>query len=390
MRPGGLEQGTGFAPPQHEPSTPSQGSRHSQHGSGQGCGRTTGCAPTFPPGFAQQSQGNTMFQQQMQQRPPIVEQQAFLQQNGQNGQSFQQQTAQMPGQGPVWYGAGWMPRGPNVGMAPSFAGCGPRGPCPSSCPNPNFAGGPMPSGQAPSGMGCGSQLGGMNPSMSNLQNVLGLIGSWSDEELLALQSHLSDLFVTVQQRRMIPERFGARLDGSSTVDPFVVRFQFQDSQVLLVAAKLDLTRTSLQRVRSGWPQHQFHLRRNGVHVRKRSTSGETTWMSSRLGQLRHHWSFRLRSNMRLVGHVRSLGTRCQWLSKLDLGGFWPLWERHLSITQDVRHLLECFVKVCLWPQSVASWALVHSLQTVSSLLDSWLLSFRFAVVQKLCHLELVW
>ena len=80
---------------------------------------------------------------------------------------------------------------------------------------------PMPSGQAPSGMGCGSQLGGMNPSMSNLQNVLGLIGSWSDEELLALQSHLSDRFVTVQQRRMIPERFGARLDGSSTVDPFV-------------------------------------------------------------------------------------------------------------------------------------------------------------------------
>ena len=221
MSPGGLEQGTGFAPPQHEPSTPSQGSRHSQHGSGQGCGRTTGCAPTFPPGFAQQSQGNTVFQQQMQQRPPIVEQQAFLQQNGQNGQSFQQQTAQMPGQGPVWYGAGWMPRGPNVGMAPSFAGCGPRGPCPSSCPNPNFVGGPMPSGQAPSGMGCGSQLGGMSPSMSNLQNVLGLIGSWSDEELLALQSHLSDRFVTVQQRRMIPERFGARLDGSSTVDPFV-------------------------------------------------------------------------------------------------------------------------------------------------------------------------
>ena len=67
----------------------------------------------------------------------------------------------------------------------------------------------------------GPQLGGMTPQAASMQEVLGIVGGWSDNQLQTLQQHLNERFVSMQQRRLIPERFGDRGDAGVQTD-FVV------------------------------------------------------------------------------------------------------------------------------------------------------------------------
>ena len=115
----------------------------------------------------------------------------------------------------------------------------PRAPClgPSGCQNLSSAnpsmclGGTNPNmplgSQNPSTcLGCGTsnsvpfgpQLGGVTPQAASMQEVLGIVGTSGDNQLQTLQQHLSERFVSMQQRRLIPERFGDRGDTGVQTD----------------------------------------------------------------------------------------------------------------------------------------------------------------------------
>ena len=132
-------------------------------GVGPGCG--AGMYPGLQPGMFQQQGFPTM--------PPAMTQQH--QQGPQTG-------------GPNWFGAQWVPRAP--GLGPS--GCQNLSSAnPSMClggANPNM---PLGSQNPSMCLGCGTsnsvpfgpQLGGVTPQAASMQEVLGIVGTWSDNQL---------------------------------------------------------------------------------------------------------------------------------------------------------------------------------------------------------------
>ena len=222
---GGCNRSDGLPP---VPGTPSQQSR--SQGSGMDGQTPEG---NVPPGFQ-----NTMPQQQQPQQ-----QQANVSQNAQgfasttnldaSGQGYPVQGCQqgnmpvMPGQGPAWFGAQWIPqqqafmqqtaqaRVPSFGCA-SMPG-GPRsGGFPNLGVNPMNFQGNMPSGPV------GATLGGLTPQAAQIQEVMAMLGNLNEGQLQAVQQHMQDRFVTMQQRRGVPEVFGdglGRAADSSFVTP---------------------------------------------------------------------------------------------------------------------------------------------------------------------------
>ena len=167
-------------------------------GVGPGCG--AGMYPGLRPGMFQQQGFSTM--------PPAMTQQQ--QQGPQTG-------------GPNWFGAQWVPRAP--GLGPS--GCQNLSSAnPSMCLGGTNLNMPLGSQNPSMCLGCGTsnivpfgpQLGGVTPQAASMQEVLGIVGTWSDNQLQTLQQHLSERFVSMQQRRLIPERFGDRGDTGVQTD----------------------------------------------------------------------------------------------------------------------------------------------------------------------------
>ena len=133
----------------------------------------------------------------------------------------------MQGLGPAWFGAQWIPqqqtfmqqnsqaRVPSYGCA-SMPG-GPRsGDFPNLGVNPMSCQGNMPSGPV------GASLGGLTPQAAQIQEVMAMLGSMSEGQLQTVQQHMQDRFVTMQQRRGVPEVFGdglGRAADSSFVTP---------------------------------------------------------------------------------------------------------------------------------------------------------------------------
>ena len=133
----------------------------------------------------------------------------------------------MQGPGPAWFGAQWIPqqqtfmqqnsqaRVPSYGCA-SMPG-GPRsGDFPNLGVNPMSCQGNMPSGPV------GASLGGLTPQAAQIQEVMAMLGSMSEGQLQTVQQHMQDRFVTMQQRRGVPEVFGdglGRAADSSFVTP---------------------------------------------------------------------------------------------------------------------------------------------------------------------------
>ena len=217
---GGCNRGDGLPP---VPGTPSQQGSRSQ-GSGM-----DGQAP----------EANTMPQQQQQPQ----QQQANVSQNIQgcasttnldaSGQGCPVQGCQqgnmpvMQGQGPAWFGAQWIPQQQTFmqqnaqARVPSF-GCasmpgGPRSGCvPNLGVNPMNYQGNMPSGPV------GASLGGLTPQAAQIQEVMAMLGNLNEGQLQTVQQHMQDRFVTMQQRRGVPEVFGdglGRAADSSFVTP---------------------------------------------------------------------------------------------------------------------------------------------------------------------------
>ena len=186
-----------------------------------------------PPGFQ-----NTMPQQQQPQQ-----QQANVSQNAQgfasttnldaSGQGYPVQGCQqgnmpvMQGQGPAWFGAQWIPQQQTFmqqtaqARVPSF-GCAsmPGGPRSGSFPNlgvnPMNCQGNMSSGPV------GATLGGLTPQAAQIQEVMAMLGNLNEGQLQTVQQHMQDRFVTMQQRRGVPEVFGdglGRAADSSFVTP---------------------------------------------------------------------------------------------------------------------------------------------------------------------------
>ena len=103
---------------------------------------------------------------------------------------------------------------------PSF-GCAsmPGGPRSASFPNlgvnPMSCQGNMPSGPV------GASLGDLTPQAAQIQEVMAMLGSMSEGQLQTVQQHMQDRFVTMQQRRGVPEVFGDGLgraaDSSSAI-----------------------------------------------------------------------------------------------------------------------------------------------------------------------------
>ena len=133
----------------------------------------------------------------------------------------------MQGQGPAWFGAQWIPQQQTFmqqnsqACVPSF-GCAsmPGGPRSGSFPNlgvnPMSCQGNMPSGPV------GASLGGLTPQAAQIQEVMAMLGSMSEGQLQTVQQHMQDRFVTMQQRRGVPEVFGdglGRAADSSFVTP---------------------------------------------------------------------------------------------------------------------------------------------------------------------------
>ena len=220
--PGGCNRGDGLPP---VPGTPSQQGSRSQ-GSGMD---------------GQTPEANTMPQQQQQQQPQ--QQQANVSQNVQgcasttnldaSGQGCPVQGCQqgnmpvMHGQGPAWFGAQWIPQQQTFmqqnaqARVPSF-GCasmpgGPRSGCvPNLGVNPMNYQGNMPSGPV------GASLGGLTPQAAQIQEVMAMLGNLNEGQLQTVQQHMQDRFVTMQQRRGVPEVFGdglGRAADSSFVTP---------------------------------------------------------------------------------------------------------------------------------------------------------------------------
>ena len=211
-----------------------------------GCNRSDGLPPV-PRTPSQQGSGSgmdgqtpevsNMPQQQPQQQQANVSQnvQGFasttnLDAGGQVGpvQGCQQGNVPgMQGPGPAWFGAQWIPqqqtfmqqnsqaRVPSYGCA-SMPG-GPRsGDFPNLGVNPMSCQGNMPSGPV------GASLGGLTPQAAQIQEVMAMLGSMSEGQLQTVQQHMQDRFVTMQQRRGVPEVFGdglGRAADSSFVTP---------------------------------------------------------------------------------------------------------------------------------------------------------------------------
>ena len=216
----GCNRGDGLPP---VPGTPSQQGSRSQ-GSGMD---------------GQTPEANTMPQQQQQPQ----QQQANVSQNIQgcasttnldaSGQGCPVQGCQqgnmpvMQGQGPAWFGAQWIPQQQTFmqqnaqARVPSF-GCasmpgGPRSGCvPNLGVNPMNYQGNMPSGPV------GASLGGLTPQAAQIQEVMAMLGNLNEGQLQTVQQHMQDRFVTMQQRRGVPEVFGdglGRAADSSFVTP---------------------------------------------------------------------------------------------------------------------------------------------------------------------------
>ena len=228
---------------------PSPGMAERGEGSGTGNGgfnRSDGLPPV-PRTPSQQGSGSgmdgqtpevsNMPQQQPQQQQANVSQnvQGFasttnLDAGGQVGPVQGCQQGNVPGMqglGPAWSGAQWIPqqqtfmqqnsqaRVPSYGCA-SMPG-GPRsGDFPNLGVNPMSCQGNMPSGPV------GASLGGLTPQAAQIQEVMAMLGSMSEGQLQTVQQHLQDRFVTMQQRRGVPEVFGdglGRAADSSFVTP---------------------------------------------------------------------------------------------------------------------------------------------------------------------------
>ena len=228
---------------------PSPGMAERGEGSGTGnggCNRSDGLPPV-PRTPSQQGSGSgmdgqtpevsNMPQQQPQQQQANVSQnvQGFasttnLDAGGQVGPVQGCQQGNIPGMqglGPAWFGAQWIPqqqtfmqqnsqaRVPSYGCA-SMPG-GPRsGDFPNLGVNPMSCQGNMPSGPV------GASLGGLTPQAAQIQEVMAMLGSMSEGQLQTVQQQMQDRFVTMQQRRGVPEVFGdglGRAADSSFVTP---------------------------------------------------------------------------------------------------------------------------------------------------------------------------
>ena len=104
---------------------------------------------------------------------------------------------------------------------PSF-GCASMPGQPRSCGFPNLGVNPMNyQGNMPSGP-VGATLGGLTPQAAQIQEVMAMLGNLNEGQLQAVQQHMQDRFVTMQQRRGVPEVFGdglGRAADSSFVTP---------------------------------------------------------------------------------------------------------------------------------------------------------------------------
>ena len=62
-------------------------------------------------------------------------------------------------------------------------------------------------GNMPSGP-VGASLGGLTPQAAQIQEVMAMSGNLNEGHLQTVQQHVQDRFVTMQQRRGVPEVFG--------------------------------------------------------------------------------------------------------------------------------------------------------------------------------------
>ena len=212
---GGCNRGDGLPP---VPRTPSQ------QGSGSGMDGQTPEVSNMPQQQPQQQQANVS------QNVQGFASTTNLDAGGQVGPVQGCQQGNVPGMqglGPAWFGAQWIPqqqtfmqqnsqvRVPSYGCA-SMPG-GPRsGDFPNLGVNPVSCQGNMPSGPV------GASLGGLTPQAAQIQEVMAMLGSMSEGQLQTVQQHMQDRFVTMQQRRGVPEVFGdglGRAADSSFVTP---------------------------------------------------------------------------------------------------------------------------------------------------------------------------
>ena len=228
---------------------PSPGMAERGEGSGTGnggCNRSDGLPPV-PRTPSQQGSGSgmdgqtpevsNMPQQQPQQQQANVSQnvQGFasttnLDAGGQVGPVQGCQQGSIPGMqglGPAWFGAQWIPQQQTFmqqnsqARVPSY-GCASMPGGPRSGDFPNLGVNPMScQGSVPSGP-VGASLGGLTPQAAQIQEVMAMLGSMSEGQLQTVQQHMQDRFVTMQQRRGVPEVFGdglGRAADSSFVTP---------------------------------------------------------------------------------------------------------------------------------------------------------------------------
>ena len=127
-------------------------------------------------------------------------------------------------------------------------------------------------GNMPSGP-VGASLGGLTPQAAQIQEVMAMLGSMSEGQLQTVQQHMQDRFVTMQQRRGVPEVFGDGLGRAAdssfvTPQPFdvlpgfgVQQSNHRNSQQLDVFAKSEkwLTPTPT-------PVGNWKTRRRGVRL----------------------------------------------------------------------------------------------------------------------------
>ena len=228
---------------------PSPGMAERGEGSGTGnggCNRSDGLPPV-PRTPSQQGSGSgmdgqtpevsNMPQQQPQQQQAKVSQnvQGFasttnLDAGGQVGPVQGCQQGNIPGMqglGPAWFGAQWIPQQQTFMQQNSQAplpsyGCASMPGGPRSGDFPNLGVNPMScQGNVPSGP-VGASLGGLTPQAAQIQEVMAMLGSMSEGQLQTVQQHMQDRFVTMQQRRGVPEVFGdglGRAADSSFVTP---------------------------------------------------------------------------------------------------------------------------------------------------------------------------
>ena len=130
-------------------------------------------------------------------------------------------------QGPAWFGAQWIPQQQTFmqqtaqARVPSF-GCASVPGGPRSCGFPNSGVNPLNyQGNMPSGT-VGATLGGLTPQAAQIQDVMAMLSTLNEGQLQTVQQHMQDRFVTMQQRRGVPEVFGdglGRAADSSFVTP---------------------------------------------------------------------------------------------------------------------------------------------------------------------------